>query len=113
MAAPAPLGPGAHTVVVEFDSDGGFGTGGEAVLSIDGTAVAHARIERTVPLVFSMSGETFDVGLDSGSPVGNYPHIYRFTGDIHMVTLERLSEPSPEIKAMVADAEFRASLAIQ
>ena len=53
VAAPAPLGPGAHTVVVEFDSDGGFGAGGEAVVSVDGTAVAHARIERTVPLVFS------------------------------------------------------------
>ena len=39
--------------------------------------------------------------------------LFRSTGDIHTVTLERLSEPSPEIKAMIADAEFRASLAIQ
>jgi hypothetical protein len=60
-----------------------------------------------------MSGETFDVGLDSGAVVGNYPHVYRFTGEIHSVLLERLSEPSPEIRAMVADAEFRASLMIQ
>jgi arylsulfatase len=60
-----------------------------------------------------MSGETFDVGLDTGSVVGDYPHVYRFTGTIHGVTLERLTEPSPEIRAIVADAEFRASLMIQ
>jgi arylsulfatase len=66
-----------------------------------------------VPVVFSMSGETFDVGLDSGSVVGNYPHVYKFTGTIHSVLLERLSEPSPEIRAIIADAEFRASLMIQ
>jgi hypothetical protein len=29
------------------------------------------------------------------------------------VTLERLSEPSAEVKALLEDAEFRASLAVQ
>jgi arylsulfatase len=75
--------------------------------------VGGARLANTVPVVFSMSGETFDIGLDTGSVVGDYPHVYRFTGTIHGVTLERLTEPSPEIKALVADAEFRASLMIQ
>ena len=107
------VSPGRHRVVVDFVYDGGFGAGGDAVLSVDDTPVGAARLDHTVPVVFSMSGETFDVGLDSGAVVGNYPHVYRFTGDIHTVTLERLSEPSPEIKAMIADAEFRASLAIQ
>jgi hypothetical protein len=32
---------------------------------------------------------------------------------IHGVTLERLSEPSPEVQALIEDAEFRASLAVQ
>ncbi|MFM7892161.1 MAG: arylsulfatase, partial [Actinomycetota bacterium] len=109
----APLTPGRHRVVVDFVYDGGFGAGGDAVLSVDDEVVAATRLEHTVPVVFSMSGETFDVGLDSGAVVGNYPHVYRFTGVIHSVMLERLSEPSPEIKAMVADAEFRASLMIQ
>ena len=36
-----------------------------------------------------------------------------FTGTIHGVTLERLSEPSPEVRALIEDAEFRASLAVQ
>ena len=96
-----------------FRSDGGFGAGGDAVVSVDDSAVAAVRVAHTVPVVFSMSGETFDVGLDSGAVVGNYPHVYRFTGEIHSVLLERLSEPSPEVRALIEDAEFRASLAVQ
>ena len=113
IAAPAPLGPGAHTVVVEFDSDGGFGAGGEAVVSVDGTAVAHARIERTVPLVFSMSGETFDVGVDTGSPVGPYPHGFPCTAEIHGVTLERLSAPGAAVDAAVRAGLLQAGLRMQ
>ena len=112
-ASPEALVPGRRVVTLDFVHDGGFGAGGDAVLAIDGVPVAGVRIERTVPVVFSMSGETFDVGLDSGAVVGPYPHVYRFTGEIHGVTLERLSEPSAEVKALLADAEFRASLAIQ
>ena len=72
-----------------------FGGGGHSVLMVDGTIVGHVYVERSVPVVFSMSGETFDVGMDTGAPVGDYPHVYRFTGEIHGVTVERLSEPSP------------------
>ena len=107
------LTPGSHVLTVDFAYDGGFGAGGDAVLSIDNDAVAHVRLEHTVPVIFSISGETFDVGLDSGAAVGFYPHIYRFTGKISGVTLERLSEPSPDVKALIDDAEFRASLAVQ
>ena len=46
----------------------------------------HGRIERSVPVIFSMSGETFDVGRDTGSPVGNYPHDFAFCGTIRGVT---------------------------
>ena len=108
-----PVPAGAHEIVVDFAYDGGFGAGGDAVVRVDGEAVGHVRIEQTVPVIFSISGETFDVGLDSGAAVGFYPHIYRFTGTIHGVTLERLSEPSPEVKALIEDAEFKASLAVQ
>lgn len=107
------LQPGRHTITLDHAYDGGFGAGGDSVLAIDGEPVGYVRIERSVPVVFSISGETFDVGLDSGAAVGNYPHIYRFTGEILGVTLERLSEPAPEVKALIADAEFRASLAVQ
>jgi arylsulfatase len=107
------LSPGRHAVVIDHAYDGGFGAGGDTVMSIDGSPVGHVRIERSVPVIFSISGETFDVGLDSGAAVGDYPHIYRFTGEIHGVTLERLSEPSARVKEMITDAEFRASLAVQ
>ena len=113
IAAPDPLGPGRHEVTVDFAYDGGMGGGGDAVLSVDGRPVGAVRKEHTVPVIFSISGETFDVGLDSGVPVGDYPMINRFTGGIIGVTLERLSEPSPEIRALIEDAEFRASLAVQ
>jgi arylsulfatase len=105
--------PGRHVIVIDHAYDGGFGAGGDSVMSIDGEPVGHVRIERSVPVIFSISGETFDVGLDSGAAVGDYPHIYRFTGQIHGVTLERLSEPSAQVKELIADAEFRASLAVQ
>jgi len=108
-----PLSPGAHEVIVDFVYDGGFGAGGDAVLLVDKKAVAHARVERTVPIVFSMSGESFDIGMDTGAPVGKYPHVYRFTGEIRGVTLERLDEPNPEIAARIAEGEFRASIATQ
>jgi arylsulfatase len=107
------LEPGRCVIVLEHSYDGGFGGAGDTVMKVDGITVGHVRIHKSVPVVFSMSGETFDVGLDSGAPVGDYPHIYRFTGLIHGVTLERLSEPPPHIRALLEDAEFRASLAVQ
>ena len=97
LRAPARLEPGTHSVQVVFAYDGGFGAGGEAHLIVDDAMVATARIERTVPIVFSMSGETFDVGVDTGSPVGDYPHQFACTAVIHSVTLERLDSPGPEI----------------
>lgn len=113
VCAPTPLSPGRHQVVVHFLYDGGFGAGGDLVLSIDGEIVGTGRLERTVPIVYSMSGETFDVGFDTGSPVGPYPHHFACTAKIHGVTLERLDEPSEDVRAAVRRGEFRASLSTQ
>jgi len=109
----AQLSPGPHTIVVEFDYDGGMGAGGTAYLTVDGALQASARLDATVPVVFSMSGETFDVGLDTGAPVGPYPHVFECTALINSVTLERLSELSAEDKSRLADLEFRAHMSSQ
>ena len=82
-------------------------------ICVDGGETMHARIDRTVPLVFSMSGETFDVGVDTGSPVGPYPHLYPCTATIVGVTLERLDEPPADIAARMREGEFKASLSTQ
>ena len=88
-AAATPLGVGRHVVVADFAYDGGFGAGGDLVLRVGTEPVAHARIERTVPIVYSMSGETFDVGIDTGAPVGPYSHGNPCSARIVGVTLER------------------------
>ena len=41
-----------------------------------------------------MSGETLDVGIDTGAPVGPYPHRFPFTGTIDRVDIEL--DPAPD-----------------
>ena len=109
----APLAPGAHRIEAIFDYDGGFGMGGELVLMVDDRAVARNRLDRTVPIGFSMSGETFDVGTDAGSPVGPYPHDYDCTATINGVTLTRLSEPGAAVQAAELEGLLRAGFSTQ
>ena len=109
----APLAPGAHRIEAIFDYDGGFGMGGELVLMVDDRAVARNRLDRTVPIGFSMSGETFDVGTDAGSPVGPYPHDYQCTATINGVTLTRLSEPGAAVQAAELEGLLRAGFSTQ
>ena len=44
------------------------GAPAEVVLSVDGKEVARTTVKRTVPAAFTAS-ESFDVGIDLGSPV--------------------------------------------
>ncbi len=95
-SAPSPLSPGDHEVVVELVMDGRRFRGPATLnLELDGEAVATARVPRTVPAMFSFS-ETFDVGVDLGSPVSlayfdRRP--FRFTGTIEQVTSRYLETP--------------------
>jgi arylsulfatase len=88
IAAKDALAPGKHSVVFEFRYDGGgIGRGGTGTISVDGKTVAQGRIERTVPIRFSLD-ETFDVGEDTGTPVSEgYDVPFRFTGTIEKVVL--------------------------
>ena len=59
------------------------------VLAVDGKEVARATVMRTVPAAFTAS-ETFDVGIDLGSPVSiDYfdRRPFRFDGEIERLTV--------------------------
>ncbi len=89
----APLKPGAAKLRVDFDYDGkGYAKGGKLTLSVDGQPVASDTLPATPPSMFSID-ETFDVGIDTGTPAGKYPAGaplgYRFeNGAIDQVTIE-------------------------
>ncbi len=88
-----PIGKGKATVGVRFDYDGGgMGKGGTVTLSVDGATVASGRLERTVPIQFSIT-EGLDVGMDNGSAVDwTYRLPFPFTGRIEEVTVEVFPE---------------------
>ncbi len=109
----SPLEVGRHHLRLFYEHDGGLGAGGTMTLFVDGAATESARLERTVPIVFSMSGETFDVGVDTGAPVGPYPHRFPCTATIESVTLERLKDPDPDVRAQMARGAFEAAMAAQ
>jgi hypothetical protein len=61
----------------------------EVVLTVDGKAAARTTVERTVPAAFTAS-ETFDVGVDLGSPVSLAyfdKRPFQFDGEIEAVTV--------------------------
>jgi arylsulfatase len=87
-----PLAPGKHELRFDFNYDGGgYAKGGVVVLTVDGKAVGQDHVPGSPPAFYSID-ETFDVGLDHGSPVGAYPADslpgYAFTdGTIDAVTI--------------------------
>ena len=113
LSASKSLVAGDHDLEVIYKHSGGFGAGGMASLSVDSEVVATETIPSTVPVIYSMSGETFDVGRDTGSPVGPYPHNFKFDGQIVGVTLERLGDTSSTIKNAEQRGRFKASLSSQ
>lgn len=86
----AALAPGKHTIVFDFTYDGpGPGKGGTGVLSVDGSQVATQTIPHTIPFIMSID-ETFDVGVDTRTPVddNDYQVPFRFTGKIDKLTFK-------------------------
>jgi arylsulfatase len=80
------------TLAAEFRYQGGSKPGGPATVTLfaDGNPIGEGRIERTVPRRFSLS-ETFDVGLDSGTPVTeDYASPAAFTGALSQVRVRLL-----------------------
>jgi len=109
------LKPGRHTVVFDFQHDGGgIGKGGVGTLSVDGKQVAQGRIERTVPFRFSFD-ETFDVGEDTGTPVNlSYDVPFKFTGTIEKVVVNLgESKLSPAAQQEIERMDREARLAVE
>ena len=83
------LHPGPNIIRMEFHYDGGgLGKGGTVTLFVNGRKAGELRVNRTAWGRFS-ADETFDIGLDSGSPVGaGYTSPYKFTGQIKKVVID-------------------------
>jgi arylsulfatase A-like enzyme len=85
------LPTGEVTLQYQFDFDGGApGAGGTGTLLVNGSVVAEARIDKTVPFIFS-ADETMDIGQDSASPVTeDYPSglANQFTGKLAWVQID-------------------------
>ena len=80
------LAPGRHKIEVDT-TIAKPGAPAEVVLKVDGKEVGRTTVKRTVPAAFSAS-ETFDVGVDLGSPVSlDYfdRRPFKFNGEIEKV----------------------------
>jgi arylsulfatase len=88
VVSPDKLSPGQAIIRAEFKYDGGgLGKGGTVTLFVNDKQLAQGRVEKTVPGRFS-ADETFDVGLDTGSPVSSdYQSPNRYTGTIKRVEI--------------------------
>lgn len=81
-----PAGP--TTIRFEFTYEGnGLGKGGTGRLFVNGKKVGEGHIAQTIPARFS-ADETFDTGMDTGSPAGNYASPFRFTGTLKKVVID-------------------------
>ena len=82
------LAPGKHRIEVDTTIPKP-GAPADVVLAVDGKEVGRTTVQRTVPAAFTAS-ETFDVGVDLGSPVSmEYfdKRPFRFDGEIERVTV--------------------------
>ena len=88
IASPERLGLGTSKIKFVFAYDGGgLGKGGTGTLFINDRKVASGRIPKTEPVKFSVD-ETFDVGEDTGAPVGTYEAPFPFTGTLKQVDVD-------------------------
>jgi arylsulfatase len=84
------IGAGKHQIVIEtkIEKPGGQA---QVVIKVDGAETANARVPRTVPAAFSAT-ESFDVGMDFGSPVSLAYEEHRpfaFDGKISTVRVQQ------------------------
>ena len=91
-----PLPAGSVHLGFEFDYDGGgLHKGATGRLPINGDLVGEGRIDKTQGAIYSLAGETADVGVDAWSPVtDDYdPWDNAFTGTIKQITIRHTDTP--------------------
>jgi arylsulfatase A-like enzyme len=84
------LAPGKHTLEFDWQYDGpGLGKGGTGTLKVDGNVAESHPMPRSLPIAVPWD-ETFNVGIDTGTPVddGDYQVPFRFTGTIDKLTVK-------------------------
>jgi len=84
------LSPGKHSIVFDFKYDGpGFGKGGTGTLRVDDNEIASNKVPHTIPFLITID-ETFDVGVDTRTPVNDkdYQVPFRFTGKLNKLTFK-------------------------
>ena len=81
----------------DFDYDGGgFHKGATGSLSSTASKVGEGRIDKTMGAIYSLAGETADVGFDAYSPVFNDydPWDNAFAGTINKIVV-KIKNDSP------------------
>jgi arylsulfatase len=103
------LPPGKHTIVFDWKMDPkgeALARGGTGTLSVDGKQATQQSLPHTQPLIWAWD-ETFDIGLDTGTPVDDkdYQVPFAFTGRLQKITVDLGgSSVSPEaIKVMMEE----------
>jgi hypothetical protein len=114
IASSEALSAGHAVIRVDFKYDGGgIGKGGIVTLFVNEKKVAEGHIEKTCPSRFG--AESFDVGMDNGSPVSDaYEPPFAYTGAIKKVEI-RIHAPilSASDQQAVRDMERAAALTIE
>jgi arylsulfatase len=105
-------GPAVIRVDIKYDG-GGIGKGETVTLFINGTKVGEGRITKSVPARFG--AESFDVGMDNGSPVSDaYQPPFAYPGTIKKVTITLRPSPlSASDQQTVLDEKRLAALTIE
>jgi arylsulfatase A-like enzyme len=83
------LAPGKHRIEI-ITTIASPGAPASILINVDGKEAAKGEVKRTVPAAFTAS-ETFDVGVDLGSPVSlryEKKAPFRFSGNIQKVTVD-------------------------
>jgi arylsulfatase len=84
------LAPGKHTLEFEWKyAQPGLGQGGTGTLKVDGKVADSRPMARSLPIGIGWV-ETFNVGIDTGTPVDDkdYQVPFKFTGKIDKLTVK-------------------------